>query len=114
MLLVCLFGIIQPTFACVPPTGCCSSGCNTQPPPGSVWVEMSGCCAIQAPAAAALSVAPQARQALTVTGSSSALITLADDPLRLVLAPEIRAARAAIASGCDRSLTYLRTARLRL
>jgi hypothetical protein len=114
MLLVCLFGIIQPALACVPPTDCCSSGCNTQPQPGAVWVELTGCCAFQAPAATPLSVAPQSRQLLNVTGGSPALITLADDPLRLVLAPEIRAARAAITSGADQSLTYLRTARLRL
>ena len=114
MLLVCLFGVIQPTLACVPPTDCCPSDCNTQPQPGSVWDEMSGCCAIQAPVAASLSIAPQSRPALNVMGSSSALITLADDPLRLVLAPGIRAAGVAIRSDTDRSLTYLRTARLRL
>jgi len=114
MLLVCLSGIIQPALSCVPPSDCCSSGCDTPSQPSSGWVEVSRCCATQAPAATRLSIAPQSRQTLNVTGSSPALITLADDPLRLVLAPESREARAAITSGADQSRTYLRTARLRL
>jgi hypothetical protein len=113
-LLACLLGIFQPALAYAPVSDCCSSDCNGQPQAGSSWVEISGCCAIQAPAAASLSIAPQTRQALNITGGSPALITLADDPLRLVPAPEVQAAHAATRLDTGQSLIYLRTARLRL
>ena len=114
MLLACLLGIVQPALACAPPSDCCSPGCAGQPLPGSGWVEMSRCCAIQAPVAASFSIAPQSRQALNVTGGFPALITLADDPLRLVPTLDMRAGHAATTLRAGQSLTYLRTARLRL
>ena len=114
ILLACILGVLEPAFACVSSSECCPDGCSGQTQQGSGWVEMAGCCAIQAPVAASFSIAPQSREALNVTGSSPALVTLADDPLRLVPTREIRTAQAASTSRSDQSLTYLRTARLRL
>ena len=114
MLLACLLGAVQPVFACVSHSDCCPSRCTDQVSLGSIWVESSACCAVQAPVGTSLSIASHSRQAPNVAVGSPALVTLADDPLRLVPALEIRAAQAATTSRPDLSLTYLRTARLRL
>ena len=114
MLLACLLGTVQPVVACVSHSDCCPSGCTDQVSLGSSWLEWSDCCAVQAPVGTSLSIAPHSRQALNVAVGSPVLVTLADDPLRLVPAREIRAAQAASTSRPDQSLTYLRTARLRL
>ena len=114
MLLACFLGTVQPAFACVSRSDCCPSGCSDQASFGPGWVQWSDCCAVQAPVGTSISTAPHSRQALNVAVGSPALVTLADDPLRLVPVHEIRAGQAASTSRPDQSLTYLRTARLRL
>lgn len=113
MVLACLLGTVQPAIACVSRSDCCPSGCSDQMACGSGWVEMAGCCTIQAPVGTSVSIAPQSRQALNVAGGSPALVALAG-PVRLVPTREIPAARGASTSLTDQSRTYLRTARLRL
>src|SRR5215472_15425926 len=113
MLLACIFGVLEPALACVSSSDCCPAGCSGQTQPGSGWVGIEACCAIQAPLGTSLSLAPQSRQAVNVAGSSPALIALAG-PVRLVPTHEIRATRAATTCSADHSLTYLHTARLRL
>jgi hypothetical protein len=113
MLLACLLGIVQPALACASPSDCCSSGCSGQMPTGSGLLVSEDCCAIQGAVGASVSLAPQSRQPLDVAGGSPALTTLAARlqplPSRALPAPRPGAAPAS-----DQSLTYLRTARLRL
>jgi hypothetical protein len=113
MLLACLLGIVEPALACVSPSDCCSSGCNGQPQPGSGGVRLEECCGLQATLGASLSIAPQTGQALNVAGGSPAFIALAG-PVLLVPTREKLTAQAATTFRSDQSLTYLRTARLRL
>jgi hypothetical protein len=113
VLVACLLGIVQPAFACVSPSDCCLSDCDGQLPPGSGRVGRDDCCAIRAAVAGWVSLAPQSRQTLDVGGGSPAFIALAAD-----LQPEppckTPVPRPAIGAATDQSLTYLRTARLRL
>ena len=113
MLLACLLGIAEPALACVSASHCCSSGCNGQPQPGSGGVRLEECCGLQATLGASLSIAPQTGQALNVAGGSPAFIALAG-PVLLVPTREKLTAQAATTFRSDQSLTYLRTARLRL
>jgi len=112
MLLACLLGIVQPALACASSSDCCSSGCSGQMPTGSGLLGSEDCCAIQGAVGASVSLAPQYRQPLDVAGGSPAFTTLA---ARLQpLSTALPAARPGAASASDQSLTYLRTARLRL
>ena len=113
LVLVCLFGAVQPALACVSPSDCCPAGCSGLTQPAADWIGMSDCCALQAPIGASVSLAPQTRHALNVAGGSPAF-TAPAGPLQLVATREIGAARAETASRTNQSLTYLRTARLRL
>jgi hypothetical protein len=113
VLVACLLGIVQPAFACVSPPDCCLSDCAGRMPPGSGWVGRDDCCAIRAAVAAWVSLAPQSRQPLDVAGGSPAFIALAAD-LQPVPPRETPVPRPATGAATDQSLTYLRTARLRL
>ena len=113
VLVACLLGIVQPAFACVAPSDCCLSDCAGQVPPGSGWAGKDDCCAIRAAVAGWVSLAPQSRHTLEGAGGSSAFIASAVDlqpvPPRATPVP-----RPATGAATDQSLTYLRTARLRL
>lgn len=112
LLVAWLLGTVQPAFACVSPSHCCLSDCNGQMSPGSVW-NGDDCCAIRAAVVAWVSLAPQFRHTLDGAGGSPAFIDSAAD-LQPVPPRETPVPRPATGAATDRSLTYLRTARLRL
>lgn len=113
MLLACLLGIVQPALACVSRPDCCSSGCSTQAQPGLANAALDDCCGIQPAVGASVSLAPQPRHALNVAGGSptpaAPVVDLQPRPQQTILAPP-----SATRPPTDQSLTYLRTARLRL
>jgi hypothetical protein len=114
MLLACLFGMVQPALACVSRSDCCTSGCSARTQPGlAAAAALDDCCVIQAAVGASVSLAPQSRHGLNVTGGSPAFIAPAADlqprPPRNLAAPPL-----ATGSPTDQSFTYLRTGRLRL
>ena len=113
MLLACFLGIVQPALACVSRPDCCSSGCSTQAQPGLADAALDDCCAIQAAVGASVSLAPQPRHALGVVGGSPTPVAPVVD-LQLRPQRDIPARPSATRYPTDQSLTYLRTARLRL
>jgi hypothetical protein len=113
VLVACLLGIVQPAFACVSPSDCCLLDCDGQISPGSGWDGKDDCCAIRAAVAAWVSLVPQPRQTLNGAGGSPAYIPLAAD-LQPAPPRETPVPRPATGIASDQSLTYLRTARLRL
>jgi hypothetical protein len=102
VLLAYLVGIAQPVF----PDASQSDG-------WSAWFGMQGCRATTGAPGASILLAPQSRKALEVARSSPALRLLAAELLP-VPPGRIPAPRPAADSQTDQSLTYLRTARLRL
>jgi hypothetical protein len=118
LLWTCLLGIVQPGFACASQTDCCQSGstggCGGQPDPAASGVGTDNCCAIQtnAPPAASIRARPDQPQ----LHSSGAPV--AADFTRVELPTDPRGwtplRRAIGHTVFDQSLTYLRTARLRL
>ena len=113
VLVACLLGTVQPAFACVASSDCCRSDCAGQVQPGSGWVEKDDCCAIRATIAGWVSLAPQSRHTLQGAEGSAALITSTAN-LQPVTPRETPIPRPATGAATDQSLTYLRTARLRL
>lgn len=119
LLATCLFGIVQPTFACVSRKDCCPSGsmggCGEQTCQVGSWVRTAhGSCATRAfVAPASISVRPAQPQP-QASGTPGVADLVAIDSLP----PDRRAwtpRRSLIANTVfDQSLTYLRTARLRL
>jgi hypothetical protein len=101
VLLACLVGTARPVFPDV-----------SRSDHWSAWFGVQGCRATPgAPAASILLAAPQSRKALEVARSSPALRVL---PAEFLPVPPRPIPALAADSQTDQSLTYLRTARLRL
>lgn len=112
MLLACLLGMVQPALACVS-SDCCTSGCSAQTQPGLPEAALDDCCAVQAAVGASVSLAPQSRHGLNVTGGSPAFIAPAAD-LQPRSPRNLAVPALTTRFPTDQSLTYLRTGRLRL
>jgi hypothetical protein len=101
MLVACL------SLACLSGIGGLTLASVSRSDTSSGWVRMGSCGAIQGSA----SLAPQPSQGLGVANTSPAMMVPATDRQ---LAVAMAAWRPTTGSLADRSLTYLRTARLRL
>ena len=114
-----LLGILQPAFACASRTDCCPTGttrgCAGQNCAAAGWIATHSCCATRAisPSSVSIRARPDQLQphasGAPVTADLSAVDSLPRDrsgwtPLPFVIANTV----------FDESLTYLRTARLRL
>ena len=102
LLLACLVGVAQPVFA----GASRSDG-------WSGWFGMQDCRTMSGAPSASILLTPQSHQALEAAPSSPAFRVLAAE-LKPVPACRMPAPRPAADSQTDQSLTYLRTARLRL
>jgi hypothetical protein len=115
MLSVCLLGMIQPAFACGPGTDCCAkgsaSGCVEEPTVRAVLAD--DCCAAQPTLAASSCVVAQPRRSSYHAVASPALF---GPPAGVPVAQSVLQVAPLFLTDyrADASLTYLRTARLRL
>lgn len=116
VLLACLLGTVQPALACAdcPPRTHCPAGCTTDCGiPASACAQTIGCCEVGAAVGPSVSaIAVRALQS-HVPGSSAASIP----PTGLRVAQSVHERRTPLVWTPDpvnESLTYLRTARLRL
>ena len=118
VLWTCLLGIVQPAFACASRNDCCQSGstggCGGQPQPAASPVGTDNCCTVQTntPLPASICARPDQPQPHSSGAPVAADLTPVTLPGYLrgwtSLPPAIGHAV------FDHSLTYLRTARLRL
>jgi hypothetical protein len=118
LLWTCLLGIVQPAFACDWRTDCCQSGstggCEGQPQPAASRVGTASCCAVQTNARLPVLIRarpdqPQPHSSGVPVAADLAPVAPSSHPRRWTPLP-----RAIDHIVFDQSLTYLRTARLRL
>lgn len=118
--LVCLFGIVQPAFACATASpDCCPAGtpagCSDQQLITRAQLELNDCCAARPAFASSVLVTPRGRAAFEhASGSPDPLIQSPAFSIRPNRSFAQATARPLIFRLTDESLTYLRTARLRL
>ena len=120
VLVACLLGIVQPALACANSasrTDCCPAGspagAGEQMRPASASIEAYGCCALRA----AISPSVSAVRARTAQGHASGSPAVVALPTVVPLeqhVPALRTPVLRVPDHVDGSLTYLRTARLRL
>ena len=120
VLVACLLGIVQPALACANSasrTDCCPAGspagAGEQMRPASASIEAYGCCALRA----AISPSVSAVRARTAQGHASGSPAVVALPTVVPLGqhvPALRTPALRVPDHLDGSLTYLRTARLRL
>ena len=119
LLAACLMGIVQPALACAPRTDCCptgsTGGCAGQTCQPASWLGAHSRCATSAiaPSSASISARPHHPQTYTPgppdTAHLGAMDLLPRDRVGWTSPPCVIADTV-----FDESLTYLRTARLRL
>ena len=116
VLVACLLGIVQPALACAESasrTDCCPAGAGEQTCRASASIEAYRCCALGVTVTSSVS-AVRTRTAQGHACASSAVVAL---PTVVPLGqhmPALRTPAARVPDHVDESLTYLRTARLRL
>jgi hypothetical protein len=122
VVLGCLLGILQPALACAaacaPTTDCCPAGPQAgrgeQLHERAFSVQSTGCCELRPTVATSVAVIGATRDQGHPTGSS-APIAPPPTPFQIGRPPhQLGAPAAQIPDYPDQSLTYLRTARLRL
>jgi len=120
VLVACLLGIVQPALAytnCASRTDCCPAGspasCLEQLCLASPCVQAGSCCALRAASAPSVS-AVRPRTAHGHASRVSAGIALPPGLPVGQRPPELRPPPAQVPAHVNQSLTYLRTARLRL
>jgi hypothetical protein len=116
LLLACLLGNVQAALACVPAGDCCPAGapneCDLQAGVTAA-VSAQNCCVAGVPVTSSVSVAIQPRHIVAGAAGSPAAINLATEPESSRLT-RIPAGLGRSEHFPNDSLTYLRTARLRL
>jgi hypothetical protein len=116
VLVACLLGIVQPALAytnCASRPDCCPAGCAEQLCLASPCVQAGSCCALRAASTPSVSaVRPRTAQG-HASGVSPAIALPAVAPIGQH-PPELRTRPTQIPAHANQSLTYLRTARLRL
>ena len=120
VLVACLLGIVQPALACADGasrTDCCPAGspagAGEQTCRASPSIEAYRCCALGVTATSSVS----AVRTRTAQGHASASAAVVAPPTAVALGqhiPALRTPAARVPDHVDESLTYLRTARLRL
>jgi len=120
VLVACLLGIVQPALACANSasrTDCCPAGspagAGEQTCRASPSIEAYRCCALGVTVTSSVS----AVRTRTAQGHASASAAVVAPPTAVALGqhiPALRTPAARVPDHVDESLTYLRTARLRL
>jgi hypothetical protein len=120
LLVACLLGIVQPALACANAASrsdCCpagsSGGSDQRIHPASPSIDVDCCCALRA----AVTPSASAIRGRTDQGHASGLPTAVDLPTMAPLGqhvPALNAPAVQVPDHLNQSLTFLRTARLRL
>jgi hypothetical protein len=116
LLWTCLLGIVQPAFAYASWTDCCPAGaCGGQPCQTATPIGTGDCCAVQpnAPSPASIRARPDLPQP-SASGAPVAADLSPPDALLRDRGAWTPPRRVLAGAPFDESLTYLRTARLRL